>query len=517
MARLTRVYQKVFASNASNNGVFGSFQAGNPQTSNDVATLQSLSAFENGWDDAIEQGDKLPPLEEFQGIQYGISYQQAYILQEGIAEWNSSTPYYKGSLVKTISGTSFKIFSSLEDNNVGNITTNTTYWKLAYDSDIGYADTNFSNLLSPAKNIANWSSNVSNCITEIPQDINLELSSGTLKLKAGSKVYAPNGSGVFKDITLSSDVTIPLTGVTGQRMVFITVNTALTSAAAIVGVNGVNVFSGSSAPTVTVQTAYWYDTTNNVIKRTQDTGSTWAPISGVYFCLPICLATASSGTITSIDQIFNGFGFMGSSAFVLPGVKGLIPNGRNADGTLKNIQVSVSSVRTAQVNQYTGSIRLSQNSIQAGTSNIRLDETENLVYDGSTQLNVLIVGPLTQSSGTITSFNPKSTFHAVDYSDKNKIISWCMPDYNSILSNVGNGYTAPSDGIFWFSVGNNNSYRSVGITPAGSGIEINFDAVVNSYGAAGGYQIYLSKGDKVQIGSSETTLPHSYFIPLKGV
>lgn len=139
MARLTRVHQKVFASNASNNGVFGSLQAGNPTTSNDVATLQSLSAFENGWDDAAYSGDKLPPLEEFQGIQYGISYQQAYMLQEGIAEWNASTPYYKGSLTKTISGSSFKLYCSLTDNNTGNITTNTTYWKKVMDSDDVYA------------------------------------------------------------------------------------------------------------------------------------------------------------------------------------------------------------------------------------------------------------------------------------------------------------------------------------------------------------------------------------------
>lgn len=139
MARLTRIHQKVFASNASNNGVFGSLQAGNPTTSNDVATLQSLSAFENGWDDAAYSGDKLPPLEEFQGIQYGISYQQAYMLQEGIAEWEANTPYYKGSLAKTISGSSFKLYCSLADNNTGNIVTNTTYWKKVMDSDDTYA------------------------------------------------------------------------------------------------------------------------------------------------------------------------------------------------------------------------------------------------------------------------------------------------------------------------------------------------------------------------------------------
>lgn len=135
MARLTRVNQKVFASQATNNGVFGSLQAGNPQTSNDVATLQSLPAFLTGWDDAIEQGDKLPPLEEFQGIQYAISYQQAYMLQEGIAEWNTDTTYFKGSFCKTISGTAFKLYCSLTDNNQGNVTTNTTHWKQVMDSD----------------------------------------------------------------------------------------------------------------------------------------------------------------------------------------------------------------------------------------------------------------------------------------------------------------------------------------------------------------------------------------------
>jgi hypothetical protein len=65
MARLTRKHQKLFAGSATNNGVFGSLQANNPQTSNDLATLQSLPAFEEGWDSAAFSADKLPPLEEF--------------------------------------------------------------------------------------------------------------------------------------------------------------------------------------------------------------------------------------------------------------------------------------------------------------------------------------------------------------------------------------------------------------------------------------------------------------------
>lgn len=43
-------------------------------------------------------------------------------------------------------------------------------------------------------NLLNYTTNR---ILEIPQDIKLELNNGTLTLKAGSKVYVPNGPGVF--------------------------------------------------------------------------------------------------------------------------------------------------------------------------------------------------------------------------------------------------------------------------------------------------------------------------------
>ena len=135
MARLTRKHQKLFAGSAANNGVFGSLQANNPQTSNDIATLQSLPAFEEGWDSAAFSADKLPPLEEFQGVQYGISYQQCYMLQEGIAEWEANTTYYIGGFVKEITSTGFRLYISIADNNTGNIVSNTSFWKKVMDSD----------------------------------------------------------------------------------------------------------------------------------------------------------------------------------------------------------------------------------------------------------------------------------------------------------------------------------------------------------------------------------------------
>lgn len=139
MARLTRKNIKVFAGDATNNGVFGSLQANNPTLSNDVEQIQSLTAWSEGWDYATETSEALPPLEEFQGVQYVTTYQQAYIMQEGMPEWAATVTYYKGSLTKKVTATGFQIYNSLTDNNTGNLLSDTDNWKLVMDSDNLYA------------------------------------------------------------------------------------------------------------------------------------------------------------------------------------------------------------------------------------------------------------------------------------------------------------------------------------------------------------------------------------------
>lgn len=129
MPRITRKQQKVFAVDASNNGVFGSLQAQDPVHSQDPDVIQSRTAYSNGWNDATYSAEKLPPLEEFQALQYLFSRQIAYLMQDGISEWNSATTYYKGSLVKAIqSDGSFILYASLVDNNTNNQVTDTTKW-----------------------------------------------------------------------------------------------------------------------------------------------------------------------------------------------------------------------------------------------------------------------------------------------------------------------------------------------------------------------------------------------------
>lgn len=135
MARLPRVFQKVFGSNASNNGQFGSARAGTFLTSSDIAVIQSLPAYVNGWNDATVTSEKLPTLEETQGLEFVTTQQLAYLFQEGIPEWNSLTPYYDTSIVKRV-GT-MQLYKSITNNNINHAVTDPSNWVLLCDlSDV---------------------------------------------------------------------------------------------------------------------------------------------------------------------------------------------------------------------------------------------------------------------------------------------------------------------------------------------------------------------------------------------
>lgn len=128
---LTRQTQKVFASNADADqlAAFGTMKTGTPVYSSDLSTLQT-SDYTDGWSEAILD-DKAPYMEEMNAVQYGLSYQIAYILQQGLSiQYDANTTYMKGSIVSVISDTDVTFYKSIADNNTGNAVTNTTYWVL---------------------------------------------------------------------------------------------------------------------------------------------------------------------------------------------------------------------------------------------------------------------------------------------------------------------------------------------------------------------------------------------------
>ena len=131
MPKIQRKTQKIFAGSADGDqlAVFATMKTGTPQYSNDIETLQSAT-YEQGWKDAI-LNDKAPYLEEMNGVQYGLSSQIAYLLQQGLAcEYDVNTTYYKGSIVAVINNTDVTFYKSLTDNNLGNAVTDGANWVL---------------------------------------------------------------------------------------------------------------------------------------------------------------------------------------------------------------------------------------------------------------------------------------------------------------------------------------------------------------------------------------------------
>lgn len=289
---------------------------------------------------------------------------------------------------------------------------------------------------------------ITNCITEIPQDIKLELNNGVLTLKAGSKVYVPNGfeadgtTPKFDEVVVDSDISAtPGHSSTEAHFLYARSNNSLF----IEQVD--QSFSGNTAPTGYTY-AKWYDTANNLMKATSDGGSTWT--SG--HSLPLCIYHTENSVVKSIDQTFNGFGYIGSTIFVTKGVKGLIPNGRNEDGTLRNIEFITDKLltRTMTTENYNAVFAFSDNGISRGDVGYCVyDEKNNYNLSAGNIWDVCIFAQGKLTNGVISNLQSKYTFRAVDYSDKSTVSGWGMPSNKYIdltLGASGTTYKAPANG-----------------------------------------------------------------------
>lgn len=167
-----------------------------------------------------------------------------------------------------------------------------------------------------------------NRITTIEGKIQVSASTSTVTLSEGSIVYIPDGfesdeiTPKYKTFTTLSNHTY--NDISEKGTIF-----CVTDEDTSYYTNVQNCYSGAITPTITTQYALWYDTANNIIKRTNDTGSTW--IEGV--SLPVSYAHAN-GTVFDKFIAFDGFGYLATEIFVLPTVHGILPYGRSIDSGL---------------------------------------------------------------------------------------------------------------------------------------------------------------------------------------
>lgn len=150
---LPRVTQKIFAQDATTEiGQFGSAKIGNPLPTGDIEQIQALPAWSQGWDAAVISNRNYPPLEEMTGVQKVLSQQIAYLLEKGVAEWDSGTTYFQNDMARV----GIKVYYSTTDNNLeNNPETDTTNWTLWNPAEGIYADTDLSNLSEAGEAVLN--------------------------------------------------------------------------------------------------------------------------------------------------------------------------------------------------------------------------------------------------------------------------------------------------------------------------------------------------------------------------
>lgn len=149
MAKLARKLLTLFGIDGSTGSFeqFGSNVAGAPVFTKDVLSIQTLDAWKNGWQNAVFGTNKAPFLEDMNAWMFVHSYMATYMLQEGVPEYDSTTSYFIGGIVKK-TGTS-ELYKSLTNDNLGNALpskTDNANWQyvinkgiLQYDSAYTYA------------------------------------------------------------------------------------------------------------------------------------------------------------------------------------------------------------------------------------------------------------------------------------------------------------------------------------------------------------------------------------------
>lgn len=283
---------------------------------------------------------------------------------------------------------------------------------------------------------------ITNCLIEVPQRINYTLENNRLTIKAGSVMIVPYGTEdltaqhpvgsaflhenfkvydtqfvdgkFFVLVETREDLKNKYSAETNTCHVFASINLGY-------GLTANEVISNTSGDTDTGTSAYrfWYDTANNFVKKFEGDAT---PVEDV-FALPIMVAQSKvSVGWETINQVFNGFGYIGSTIWVDKGVRGLIPDGRNIDGSLNNVEFAIRNVSIMDTSSVYGggyTLYLHKNTGLAVGSYWEYDkEINGFKHESSYSYGTLCeAGGIQLSNGRVTSLKPKTTFHAVDYND----------------------------------------------------------------------------------------------------
>ncbi len=122
--KLERKHQKIFADSATDSqlGKIGSAAAGSPERTRDIEEMQELAEYERGYFDIVSSDldARLPYSEDLNSLLHISTRQLAYLMQAGVAEWDSKTHYYSHKSIVQYQGLLCQAISGDDENpNVG--------------------------------------------------------------------------------------------------------------------------------------------------------------------------------------------------------------------------------------------------------------------------------------------------------------------------------------------------------------------------------------------------------------
>ena len=290
------------------------------------------------------------------------------------------------------------------------------------------------------------STRLTNCILDIPQDVKITLSADkkTAYVEAGSVMYYPDGfeqdgtTKKFTKIILDSRRAIGIDPITtgtapGYFPIVFRYNQNSGNGLFWANVPFDYCVSGSTNPGNKYE---WYDTTNNI------EGYTLNGAVSDRSTFPIGMLYRDEDNNLTIAQIYNGFGYIGSTVYAVPGIKYLMPDGLQNGGQLKTVEntTSVFSIVTNPDTVDATQVLLLDSAGLIQRANVWISSTTkpvftenytqlwfnpdtNSVYryrDSSTQgyINACLVGRFTHNDSTkITDFSTRNAFIAADYNE----------------------------------------------------------------------------------------------------
>ncbi len=375
--KIPRVTGKIFASNAAEGdiGQFGSALTGTKVTTDDISIIQALPAYEEGWRGAVVSDRNYPTLQEMNGLQKTFSQQIAYLLQNGMPEWDPGTTYFTDQFCRI--GSNFYV--SLQDNNLGNNPTTTTgFWAVWYPGEGNFANVDLTNLSVSGQAILDNKLNksqVTNCILEVAStpSITAQSHSSAAYVNHGATIQDNAASGFSADnfillnktftdsTTFDFEIVINTTDLTGIQILAAINNydnsIGLNNGILFIRYNGEQLNGNTQIPTgqnVTIKLSRTttggytlsYKTTGGYIEQVvlPSNAGYFAGKSiylgsrnGYYFKGTINLAGTQ---ITADSSIYwnNSTLLDFQTAEIQATLNLLMPNGRNNDGTLNNIE-----------------------------------------------------------------------------------------------------------------------------------------------------------------------------------